>query len=185
MEKRFWLLIATTLLFLITSFAQTGNTLNFDGVDDYASAPNSTAFSVSKYTIETWVYWTPTSNTDIQFITSKGSELMEMHTGVTPNTLRFIPRPGLYLDAAGVLPTNKWTHIAAVYNPDNLTAKLYINGVEVTLVRSNTSTTNIGDIITTNTNPLSIGVRYDLSFKFKGSMDELRVFANSRTAAEQ
>ncbi|TAG30199.1 MAG: hypothetical protein EAZ35_07900, partial [Sphingobacteriia bacterium] len=184
MEKRLWLLIATTLLFLSSTFAQTGNTLNFDGVDDYASAPNSTAFNVSKFTIETWVYWTPASNTDLQFITSKGDALMELHTGVTPNTLRFIPRPGLYLDAAGVLPTNQWTHIAAIYNPDNLTAKLYINGVEVTLVRSNTSYANIGDIITTSTNNFNIGSRYELSFKFKGSIDELRVFADSRTAAE-
>ncbi len=185
MKKRFLLSLLLSFFLAITAFSQPGNALNFDGVDDYASVPNSTAFNVSKFTIETWVYWTPTANTDIQFITSKGDALMELHTGGGgANGLRFIPRPGLYLDAAGVLPTNRWTHIAAMYNPDNLSAKLYINGVEVTLVRDNASYANIGDIITTSNNYLNIGSRYDLSYKFKGSIDELRVFADSRTAAE-
>ncbi|MFY7963281.1 MAG: LamG-like jellyroll fold domain-containing protein, partial [Chitinophagaceae bacterium] len=158
------------------------NAINFDGVDDFLQVPHHAAYNTTKYTIQGWVLWNPTNNTDIQFICSKGFELMEIHTGSSPNNLRFIPTTGVYLDVANALPTGRWAHIACVYDPANSVAKIYINGVDMPYTISGAA---INTPIANNATNLNIGRRnLNPTFNFKGSIDEFRIFNDVRTAAE-
>ena len=164
-----------------------GNALNFDGVNDYVSLndgmiDNSIATAI---TIETWLYWSPTSSSDVHFICGKGLEQMEIHTcgDAGANGLRFIPTTGIYLDAYNVLPVNKWTHIAVVYDPANAFAKMYINGTEVTLVKNGPGT--MGAALQNTTNQFNIGRRqYMGSYYFKGNIEEFRIWNKVRTQTE-
>jgi hypothetical protein len=165
-----------------TTLPEPGNALNFDGADDYVVATDIDN-SLTAFTIEAWVKWDPTTTSDVQFICGKGIEQMEIHTGggAGANGVRFIPTTGVYLDAANVLATGIWTHVAAVYQPSTSTAKMYINGVEASLTKSGTG--NIGDAIGDNTTLFNIGRRSNTIFYFKGSMDEVRVWNTVRSQA--
>jgi hypothetical protein len=162
-----------------------GNALNFDGSNDYVSIPHkSSVHNLTKFTLETWVYWTPTSSTDVDFICGKGGlEVMEIHTagGAGANGLRFIPRPGVFIDVANCLLPNKWNHIAFVCDPSTATAKTYINGMNYPFKLSNGS---LSTALVTNTGNFNIGRRLDNSNFFKGAIDEFRIWSTTRSASE-
>lgn len=160
-----------------------GNTLNFDGIDDYVVATDIDD-ALTAFTIEAWVKWTPSDATDIQFICGKGLAQMELHTGGSAgaNGIRFLPTPGVYLDAANVLPTGRWVYVTAVYDPSTLTAKMYIDGNEVSLTKSDAGTLDIP--VGNTATALNIGRRSDNSFFFKGSIDEVRIWNTVRSQDE-
>jgi hypothetical protein len=166
-----------------SAMTEPGNALNFDGVNDYVVATDNDN-SLTAFTIEAWVKWTPSAATDIQFICGKGGEQMELHTGgdAGANGIRFIPTTGVYLDAANILPTGVWTHVAVVYNPSSSLAKMYINGVEVTL--SDNGSNPLNTAIANTVTPFYLGSRCDASYRFKGSMDEVRVWNLVRSQSE-
>ncbi len=72
--------------------------------------------------------------------------------------------------------TNRWYHLALVYDGINDSLKLYLNGENIS------STTGIGSTLNTNTYPFTIGKAasiYDNTSYFKGYIDEVRVFSKS------
>ncbi len=158
-----------------------GNGLNFDGSNDYVSIVHNAAFNVAKITMETWVYWTPTTSADVQFLCSKGTEALEIQAGGTANGLRFIPRTGVFIDVANALKTNAWTHVAFVYDPSNTYAKVYINGVEVSYTVTSGA---ISSVLVNNTNDINLGRRSTNQYYLKGSLDEFRIWNVVRTQAE-
>ncbi|MDP3928892.1 MAG: LamG-like jellyroll fold domain-containing protein, partial [Bacteroidota bacterium] len=162
-----------------------GNALNFDGINDYISIPhNAQAHNLSKVTIEAWVFWSPATSTEVDFICSKGSnEVLEIHTGggAGANGLRFIPRPGLVIDVPNALIPNKWNFIAFMFDPSISTAKTYVNGTDRFFT---VSSGNLSSALTNNTGPLNIGRRADNSLFFKGAIDEFRIWNTLRTAEE-
>lgn len=162
-----------------------GNALNFDGSNDYVSIPHkSSVHNLTKFTLETWVYWTPSTPTEIDFLCGKGAlEVMEIHTGGVngANGLRFIPRPGVYLDVTNCLLPNKWNHIAFVYDPSAAYAKTYINGMDYPFKLSAGS---LSTALVNNTGNFNIGRRLDNTYFFKGAMDEFRLWNTTRSAAE-
>ncbi|TAE62175.1 MAG: hypothetical protein EAY68_09005, partial [Bacteroidetes bacterium] len=159
-----------------------GNALNFDGLDDYMFLPHNNSYNISAFTIEAWVLWNPTNSTDIQFLTSKGSEQWEIHFGSSANGVRFIPVPGVFLDASTKFQTGVWTHLACVYNPSTLTGKIYINGVDANAV--NNGTAQLSTPIPTNNSAFFVGMRSSVSYPFKGSIDEMKIYNYARTASE-
>ena len=191
-SKNFILLLVIIVFIQITpSYSQCDEqttiaaALDFDGVDDYVSIESNTNFNVSQYTIETWVKW-GRSGTSIDFISSKGTEFMEIHTGgELANNVRFIPVPGVYLDGGvNTIATGTWTHIACVYNPNIALAKMYINGVDVPLTLASTSTNPVTTLISANTSPLLIGARTLVQYPFSGQIDEFRVWSKALTQDE-
>jgi Concanavalin A-like lectin/glucanases superfamily/GEVED domain len=161
-----------------------GAAIDFDGVNDYAQTFHTSSLNFTQFTIETWLKWNR-PNGSLDFITSKGLNFMEIHTGggSEPNNLRFIPVPGVYLDAgADALPSGAWVHLAAVYNPSAGLAKLYINGLDKPLTQSgpNPLTTPIPP----NTQAFILGARITSEFPFKGQMDEFRLWNRALSQAE-
>lgn len=158
-----------------------GNTINFDGADDYVDIPyNSSLDITNNITLEAWVY--ATKNSGIQNVISKSNN--------TTNTGYIFPRTDngwatavVYLYIGGGWKTlsaaypslNAWHHLAATY--DGSTIKLYIDG---TLANSVAQTGTIA----TNTNDLALGNQLGFSEYFGGAADELRVWNVARTQAE-
>ncbi|CAF0860022.1 unnamed protein product [Rotaria sordida] len=159
-----------------------GNALAFDGTDDYVSVPHNAVLNVTKFTLETWFYWSPATTSDIQFISCKGLEAMEIHTAGASgaNGLRFIPRTGVYLDVTNAFTTNAWYHIAVVYDPTSSYAKIYINGIE----RSFSLTGSLSSAMVNNATALNIGRRTTGQYYLKGKLDEFRIWNVVRTQAE-
>lgn len=157
--------------------------LDFDGNDDYVLVYNNSLFNTNQFTIETWLQW-GNSGTNVGFICGKDIEQMEIHTGgASSNNIRFIPVPGVYLDAGvNAITPGTWVHVACVYDPNRAMAKMYLNGVDVPLTLSGTNPLTT-PVPTTTTN-LVIGSRANLSFPFKGQLDEFRIWNVARTECE-
>lgn len=159
-----------------------GNALSFDGVYDAVSILDNDDTITDAVTLEAWVKWEPESSSDIQFICGKGSEQMELHAGGSANSLRFIPTPGVYLDAASVLPTGIWNHVAAVYQPSSALAKLYINGNEVTL--TNNGAQPVTTSLAASSTSFALGSRGNGNYPFKGELDDFRIWNRALTQNE-
>lgn len=170
------------IITVFTSLQAPGNAINLDGVDDYLTLPHISAYNVSKFTVQGWVLWNPNNNTDIQFLFGKGNEVMEIHTGVTANTLRFIPAPNVYLDVPNILTPGRWQHITCVYDPSQSLAKIYINGIDVAY--TNNGTSPLSTPVVNNTTGINVGRRFNNLYFFKGSIDELRFFNDVRSLAQ-
>lgn len=167
-----------------TLSAQTGAALDFNGGNNYAVLPFNATLDVSQFTIETWVKRERTTGS-IDFLCGGGSGQMEIQigNGTDNSTIRFIPVLGVVLDApTNSIPQSTWTHLACVYNPSAGLAKMYVNGVEVTL------TNNGGSPLTTplvlNAGNMIIGNRSIFDFPFKGQLDEFRLWNRALTQAE-
>lgn len=168
MKKIFLSQIICVLLclgFSLQSFAQTGESLNFDGIDDYVTLP----FVVNgDYTKELWIK--PDNNSGFPNIFSGTT------TAFYLNNMRLSaghsPAFNEVLDPAA-LTAGTWYHIAVTYDATAGTLKLYKDGVLV----DSQSAPNYTETI------LQLG-RYDFSNYYGGNMDEVRVWNVVRTQAE-
>lgn len=174
---------------------------SFDGVDDQISIPSSPSLNVTQaVTVEAWIYPTVMPNKDQgAAIVSKGNngndaryELLTVsslpvganaatwrlsnHSTIDPNTGSAISY--IY---GGNMPLNAWSHVVGTY--DGSVMSLYVNGIQMA------SQSAAGGPITTDNNPLMIGVRQNQSATtgnshFKGMIDEVAVYNRALSAAE-
>ncbi len=101
--------------------------------------------------------------------------------------------PEVYVSAAGdlettvtlrgsrPLPLDKWTHVAAVFEPSR-SMRLYVNG-QIDTARFN----GVPDRIMKNESPILIGATYSVEDPedfFTGSLDEVRIYAKPLTPRE-
>ncbi len=155
--------------------------LCLDGSGEYLSVPSATPLQgLSAVTLETWFKWNGSNS--IQFLTAKSMEELEIHT--TPsNGLRFIPTTNVYLDSQpNVLTPGVWQHIACVYNPATLLAKIYVDGVDFTW--QNNGPNPLSTALKSTTADFRMGVRQDNSYALAGCIDELRIW-NTALSLEQ
>jgi hypothetical protein len=148
----------SNVFFMNSNPSLPGAALTFDGAFDNIVTPHSNVFNCAVFTIETWVKWGRPSG-GLDFICSKGLNFMEIHTGgSSPTNIRFIPVPGVILDAGPntLLPGN-WVHLAAIYNPSIGVAKLYVNGIEKPL--SNVGPSPLTTPIPANSSNLFLGCK--------------------------
>lgn len=180
--KKLALAVGFTLTLSNTN-AQTGAALNIGGNNDYVVYPHDPVLNVSKFTIETWLKW-GSSGTTVEFITSKGADVMEIHTGgALNNNIRFIPTTGVYLDGgANTITPGTWVHLACVYDPSIALAKMYVNGIDVPLTISGPNP--LTTAVVNNAISSHIGARPFQGFFFNGSIDEFRIWNTARTQCE-
>jgi hypothetical protein len=154
----------------------------FDGVNDYVSVPDDASLDLSKgMTIEAWV--NPTA------LGEHRSVVFKENRKAAQQTYSLYASNGASKPAAEVavgtryttqtssqaIPAKAWTHIAATY--DGTTLRIYRNAV---LVGSKAMTGSL----TASSDPLKIGGNAVWSEWFKGTIDEVRIWKASRTAAE-
>jgi hypothetical protein len=154
--------------------------LNFDGVDDYVSVANASAFQVTRaITIAGWVRATTwPSGTTVACLLRKGEDNpnnweLSVCNGKPEFLLEGYDDSGI--KGTSVLPNNQWVHLAATW--DGSTGKVYVNGV---LNSSAARTASIG----TDTRPVYLGGRVGATDVVPGKVDEVRFYNRALTAAE-
>jgi LPXTG-motif cell wall-anchored protein len=158
-----------------------GYAVQFDGADDGIAVADAPSLRNAAFTLSAWFRWDGLGTDAVHFLTAKGLENMELHTGggAGVNGLRFIPAgyPETHVDAANVITTG-WNHVAATY--DGSAATLYVNGV---WVGSRAITQTVNDL---TTDPISfhIGRRSDGTYPFAGAVDDVRVYNRVLSATE-
>ena len=147
--------------------------LCLDGSGEFLSATSAAPLqSLSAVTLETWFKWN--GNNSIQFLTAKSIEELEIHTTAN-NGLRFIPTTQVYLDSQpNVLTPGLWQHIACVYDPASLLAKIYVDGVDVTW--QNNGSNPLSCPLKSSTADFRMGLRQDYSYALAGCIDEIRIW---------
>ncbi len=157
----------------------TGKALDFDGVNDYVLIPDSPSngdFS-QQITLEAWINPDTYPGDGYSCITTKGGAYY--FNLDTTGHLQFywygLSNPG-YHKSPNVIPTGRWTHVAATY--DGSYVRLYENGVQVYSL----AVTGAGRLTTA---ALGIG-RYPGSAirHFNGQIDAVRILNRALTATE-
>ncbi|MEI6947587.1 LamG-like jellyroll fold domain-containing protein [Paraflavisolibacter sp. H34] len=149
--------------------------------DRYARASNAASLNItSAITVAAWIRPIEVRNGTILakgatngyelFINSSGKVEFRFNTGTNGSTYR--------IASAANYPTNAttWAHVAATY--DGATARMYINGVQDASVTFATPAA-----IISNTGALTIG-SLNGSQRWKGAMDDLRLYGSALSASE-
>ena len=155
-----------------------GNAIDFDGVDDYISIPNSASLQfISSLTVEAWVrLYTFGSGSDVDIILRKGEANPNDYQLAVCNqmlSLKIEENDDQGLHSNISLTANNWYGATGTWN--GATRKVYLNGSEYG------SASRTGDIVP-DTRAIYIGGRSttDLS---NGVIDEVRASNVSRTAS--
>lgn len=161
--------------------ANTAGALCLDGSGEFLSVPSGAPLqNLSAVTLETWFKWNGSNS--IQFLTAKSIEELEIHTTAN-NGLRFIPTTYVYLDSQpNVLIPGVWQHIACVYNPATLLARIYVDGVDVSW--QNNGPNPLSTALKSSTADFRMGLRQDYSYALAGCIDEVRIW-NTALSLEQ
>jgi hypothetical protein len=159
----------------LAKLAEPGNTLYFDGVDDYVTIDETVIPATGDFTAEVWY----NADTDItgyceMLSQGAGSDGEDFYIGITSGGN--IRAGDDWLDTGIGFPADGHWHHIAVTKSDAATI-LYLDGS----MRA-TNTTTIVNPAGTN---FRIGRQYGLySEYFKGKIDEIRVWNTERTADE-
>jgi len=195
--------VQTSYAASVVSMSVLNNYLQFDGVDDYIEIPHQSYYMTNSFTLEAWFQWDKAGTDDTQFITGKGFEQFEIHTGGGSgvNGIRFIPvyRPKTlyadgraYQDVRNVIQPG-WFHVAAVWDYSTQTARVYINGQPQNIYQVGNNVGTIAPVPLKNpgVNPyadnlsnFTIGIRSDMTFPFKGKISDVRFWNTVRTSEE-
>ena len=166
--------------------------LSFDGVKDYVYIPNSNAFDISNnLTIEAWIK--PNTVSGQHMIVSKqwcGGDQNGYYFTVIDGQLRWYwdndgnctNGAGGYESDASVVVANQWQHVAVVHTGTSV--QLYLNGQLIDGHKYGGSYTSIN----INTEGIRIGAYKStgggLNNFFKGEIDDVRIWSESRTGNE-
>jgi chitodextrinase len=158
-----------------------GSALTFDGTNDWVTVADSSWLDVSGgLTLEAWVRPNGGPSWRTIMLKENGSTLAyALYAGASGGTPMGIVLTGgaqQKLSGPSALPANTWTHLALTYNGAQM--RLYVNGVE-------RATKAVTGAMPNSSGPLRIGGNNVwTSERFKGELDELRVYNRALTAGE-
>ena len=177
-----------TLFFTLFSFVflNAQNGLDFDGVDDYVQTTAPAISGSSARTVEAWIKTTKNYNPSIGgtqgVIFDMGSSSVGQRFTFNllwSNSIR-IEIGGTGISGTTAVNDGNWHHVAVVYDPAQSTqVYLYIDGQV-------DASGNFGGSVSFNTGSgnMVIGRRIDNVNYFEGTIDEVRVWNEARTATE-
>jgi len=169
MKKLYLLILALGLTY--NTFAQSGSSLLFDGINDYVRLNNSLVLS-QPYTIETWAKY----NDGLGRICAADNNELLIDDWDRRKVIRCYVNGNSLVTSNDIFNYNTWFHVACVV--DGANSKIYLNGVEVAsgdLGSSSLNATNF-DLGKTAT----VGDQAPLN----GQLDEFRIWNTARTATE-
>ena len=151
-----------------------------DGNSDYVNIPDSSSLDIIKsITVEAWVKGDRWSTNDIMLHKGGAYGLWYDWTGTSAdnNEFQFMFYSGSWrvCDSDFNPKINTWYHIVGSYDYDNNKCHFYVNG---NLEKTRTYTQQIR----TSVNPLRIG--YSGDHRFKGIIDEVRIYARALSSSE-
>jgi hypothetical protein len=149
----------------------------FDGVNDYVSVPDNSFIDVGDvFTYELWVR-RGTTRSVTQRLIHKGAGPAALGFG-TNNKLLLLPGgTGAATTATSTVTVNDdlWHHVVVTKNGADI--HIYLDGVDVTVLGTNTTMTN-------NATALNIGRASTSSAYFNGQIDELAIYPTALTAQQ-
>ena len=159
-----------------TNTGRFGRALSFDGDDDMASVPDSAPLDLTaQMTIEAWVRPRAASGWRTVIFKEAGGLAYGLYANSDDDT----PSANIGSDpgARGTtdLVADKWAHLAATY--DGTTLRLYVNGTAV-------GTRTLPDALGAGDGPLTFGANNVWGERFRGLIDEVRVYGRALSAAE-
>lgn len=159
------LLISTC--FINQTHAQSGEALNFDGLDDYVTVP----FNLNgSYTKEAWIK--PSALSGFPNILSGNNSTFYINGGILSagHTTPFTEAQDITPLATGV-----WTHVAVTYNATTQQMVLYKNGISVATASGVAAYTDFFSYMGTLVQPNTY---------YSGDIDEVRYWNVVRTPAQ-
>jgi len=168
------------LAFPSVTFSQGGgNTLQFDGINDYVRVPNSPVFESENGTFEFWIKpdpnWSVTGNPTILGLRDNSGARYSFHISYSRNSIGMYSPSGGYKYINYTFYRDKWYHIAFV--EFGTATRIYVNGRYLgnINVQIHTSVTGL---------PLIIASRGYSGEYFHGDIDEVRIWNTVRTQNE-
>ena len=173
-----------------TSSCEFADCISFDGVNDNVTMTNT--LSPAKTTVSAWVDFTASNPGGFASygIFSKDSGVGGSHrstnlyyqwnsnvlslqcdlslNGTTTFNVSYNPGSGI---------VNQWHYVACTYDGNN--SRLYFDGQ-----LQGTSSTNAGSLVNDTTNNWNIGTRNLGDERFKGSIDDVKIYNNARSATQ-
>jgi len=163
------------LFFLLlppTIHSASAASLKFDGIDDYVKIADTTNLRPkTAIALEAWIK--PESSTGLRYVIGKYKYrlyIQPLNAGFQVHYEANVNDAFRKL-SSGELPWNQWVHVAGIY--DGKVMRLYINGLQV-------KTLDIVGTLDVSSNNLFIGAAHDTGYKFKGTIDEVRISKASR-----
>lgn len=161
-------------------FGDPNSAYSFDGTTSYISFDTAGIIN-DEFSISIWAKYAGTTPGGLIYLGDAGSDDQGITTGAGNNgwTLGSYNADHSVLNVfSGVTPsTTTWTHLVFVRNSSSIT--LYVNGV------FNDSTATSGKMASFGSNPVGvIGRRSDGTAKFKGDLDDIRIYGRAITSAE-
>ena len=188
-------------LFLIStsSFCQVdnvgaGHAINFDGLDDYIDLGNIYDNLNLPITISAWVYVDPSStlpgpvftsqdNDELYngfwFFAAKSEIIFEYGDGLGANNPAF--RKGKIAGMEGI--QEKWTHVCGVMRGAT-DVDVYINGINIGGNFSGSSDSPMASLFPSDVAKIGYHLSNGVVYRFKGLMDELRIFNKGLSETE-
>jgi hypothetical protein len=164
-----------------TANGRFGSALTFAQASDWVTIPSSSTLNPGTgLTLEAWVNPTQLNYWHTVLLRERGSNAMAYalyaHNDVN-RASGHVSTGGSesHASATSQLALNTWTHLATTYDGSNI--RLYVNG---TLVSTKAMTGSVD----TSTLPLRIGANNVWGEPFKGTLDEIRVYRRTLSAAE-
>ncbi|MBI4174404.1 MAG: hypothetical protein HY517_02065, partial [Candidatus Aenigmarchaeota archaeon] len=156
-----------------------GNALTFDGVNDAIDLGSHVSLQVNNsFTVMAWVYHIkqPGRGEIVGWGANGWGFQIPGQNNEAPDRLTF-GKEGVDNVNCGpcTVPESRWAHVAMTYNGTNTT--FYIDGVQAGVNATPSRTFSF-------TTRLGVGARGDLNNLFNGSIDEVRIYNYSMTAAE-
>jgi len=169
-----------------SAFAGPRNAISFDGGDDHLYALHASYFEFDNVlTIELWVKPTALDGRRVLFTTRQtnraGSYQLEIGTGSGGTNRVAVSGVGTWVAQTGdnTIAIDEWSHIA--YTRTGIgagTHKIYVNGVEQPLISDADYT------FESNPDDKLFGYGINGCVSFAGEMDEIRMWADVRTARQ-
>ena len=174
--------IALTLFSQMT-FAQSAlNALQMDGVNDYVSANLPVVFnnmSANDFTIEAWVKPQTANLSRIICAQTNNMNFTAIGIGASNEIYFHVVKNGTTysIQTTNSLTLNTWSHIAASWVAASNQIRVYLDGVLQTGVSGGIASNG-------SANELCIGASPGGTQFFNGSVDEVRIWSEARSACE-
>jgi uncharacterized membrane protein len=153
-----------------------GNALQFDGLDDYVSVPDSNSLDITNiFTLEAWVYRDETGSRDM-IIAKEASYFLQIDSN-DKVAVNIFDGANNGVESASTIQANEWAFIAVTADGTNV--NIFINGV---LDKTAVQPTNAA--ITSNALQIGKSLGGANNWRFKGKIDEVRISNQARSETE-
>jgi len=167
----------------IASAQTSGNSLNFDGVDDHVTSVVPSLISnlgSNDFTAEVWVKPQGAAFARVFFAQADLDNFANVSVTGLLEPIFYIVVGGVNysIQSTQTLVVDEWAHLAVTWNAGATEPKMYINGVLATLTAGSFISSTALD------NTLTLGSRTDGAQLFLGEIDEFTIWDIEKTACE-